>query len=297
MSVIVRRRTRVSQSSHCPVAKLLSIARPCLYPGIRVSPSSGRKSGGQHAFTVLHNRITPSGRNVSVTTQLADEGEQRQVHGDDHATHDEAEKNDHDGFESSQQVFHGGVDFFFVEISDFLKHGVHGTRLFADGNHLRNHTRKHFGFFQRLGERLAFLDRSSHLLQAALDDGLPASLGGHVQTLKDVHAAGDQRTEGSGKSGHGDFSHQQAQNRELQDDGIEDKAALRSSVPDLQSQDNTGKSDQDKQTKNTADEIAHGDDDFCGQGQVHAKAREQGGENRNDLPEQQGDNARGNAQA
>src|SRR5712692_8814245 len=37
MSVIVSRRTRVNHSSHSLVAKLLSIVRPRLHPGIRAS--------------------------------------------------------------------------------------------------------------------------------------------------------------------------------------------------------------------------------------------------------------------
>ncbi len=48
MSVIVSRRTRVNQSSHSRVAKLLSIAGPRLHAGIRASPKSRqelRKTG------------------------------------------------------------------------------------------------------------------------------------------------------------------------------------------------------------------------------------------------------------
>jgi hypothetical protein len=66
MSVIVRRRTRVNHSSHSLVAKLLSIERPGLYPGI---PEPGQEMWRtESVFSVLHNRITPSGRNQLVIT-------------------------------------------------------------------------------------------------------------------------------------------------------------------------------------------------------------------------------------
>src|SRR5256885_12825600 len=125
ISVIVSRRTRVNHSSHSLVAKLLSIARPRLRPGIRASPSPGRNSRRRRK---TRPRKEDHAERTEVRlvhrAQLANEREQWQVHGNDHAADYHAETNDHDGLESGQQVFHRRVNFFFVEISDLLKHGV-----------------------------------------------------------------------------------------------------------------------------------------------------------------------------
>src|SRR5258708_9335651 len=235
----------------------------------------------------------PSGRRPRSVhrAQFADEREQRQVHRNDHAADHHAQKHDHDGLEGGQQVFHRRVNFFFIEIGDLLKHGIHRAGLLADGDHLRDHAREHFGFLQRFGERLAFFERSPHLLQSPFDDRVAGSPGSNIQAFKDRHAAGDQRAEGSRKPRHGNLSHQEAKNGKFQDDGIEHKAPLRSAVPDLHSKNSGTESDQDEQTKNTADEIAQSNDDFRGKRKIYAKAGKQSGENRHDFPEQQGDNA------
>src|SRR5256885_12693170 len=128
------------------------------HPGIPKSRQEKRKT--ERSFSVLRKEYSAERAKARLVhrAQLADEREQWQVHGYDHAADHHAEKYDHDGLESGQQVFHRRVNFFFVEISDLLKHGVHRARLFADSNHLCDHARKHFRFFQRLGERLAFLE-------------------------------------------------------------------------------------------------------------------------------------------
>src|SRR6266404_5768889 len=172
MRVIVSRRTRVSQSSHSLVAKLLSMACPRLCFGRRNPQVRAEKAEGKVSCNALRegdNAERTEARLVRAA-QLADQREQRQVHGNDHAADHHAEKNDHDGFESSQQVLHCRVHFFFIEIGDLLEHGVHGARLFADGNHLRHHAREDFGISQWFRERLAFLERFSYLLQSPLDD-------------------------------------------------------------------------------------------------------------------------------
>src|SRR5258706_6865813 len=70
---------------------------------------------------VLHFQTTI----VLVTAEFPDQREQRQVHGNDHAAHDDDQKNDHDGIESSQKVLHCHVYFVLVEIRNLLQHGVH----------------------------------------------------------------------------------------------------------------------------------------------------------------------------
>src|SRR5882724_126815 len=298
MRVIVRRRTRVSQSSHSLVAKLLSMACPCLCFGRRKPQVRAEKAEGKVSCDALREEDNAERTEARLVraAQLADQREQRQVHGNDHAADHHAEKNDHDGFESSQQVLHGSVHFLFVEIGDLLEHGVHGACLFADGNHLRHHTREDFGISQWFRERLAFLERFSYLLQRPLDDRVSSGPRGDVESFQDGYAAGDQRSERSSKPGHGDLSHQDAKDGKFEHDGVNNEAALLRAIPDFQSKEGGPESHEDQKAKNTTDEIAHPDDDFRGQRKINAKSREQRGENRHHFPEQQGDDTAGHGQ-
>ena len=122
-------------------------------------------------------------------TEFSNQREQRQVHGDDHAADHQAEEHDHDGFESCEQIFNSNVDFILIEISNLLQHGVHGTGLFADGDHLGHHAREDFRFLQRLSKGLAFLERLANLGKCSLDNRVTGSLGGNVETLEDRNAA------------------------------------------------------------------------------------------------------------
>src|SRR5258708_2678434 len=160
ISVIVSKRTRVNQSSHSLIVKLLSIARPRLVPASgHPQVQAGITEDGEK-LPVLRKEDSAERTEARLVhrAQLAEEREQRQVHGNDHSADDHAKKNDHDGLECGQQVFHRRVNFFFVEVSDLLQHGIHRASLFADGNHLCDHARKHFGFLQGLGKGLAFLE-------------------------------------------------------------------------------------------------------------------------------------------
>src|SRR6267143_2800456 len=234
MSVIVSRRTRVNQSSHSPVAKLLSIARPRLYPGIPKSKQAWRKAERKVAALREEDHAERTDARLVRAAQLADQGEERQVHGNDHAANDNTKENDHDRFKGCQEVLNCRVDLFFVKVRNLLEHRVHRTRLFADGDHLCDHARKYFGISQRLGERLTFFERFSHLLQSPFDDCVSSRLGGNVKTFEDGHTAGDQRTKGTCKPRHGNLSHQNAKDWQLKDDGIEYEAPLRSAIPGFQ---------------------------------------------------------------
>jgi len=127
------------------------------------------------------------------------------------------------GSRSGQQVFHRRVNFFFVEISDFLEHGVHRTRLFADGiicvtmpETLRN-----------LQGLVSDLPSSSDFLtfcKALSTTALPA-----VLAVMSRPQNGQRRWRStckrSRKPRHGNLSHQDAQDRKLQDDSIEHQSA------------------------------------------------------------------------
>ena len=128
-------------------------------------------------------------------------------------------------------------------------------------------------------------------MQGVFDDRVSGSLRRNVQAFEDGHAGGDQRSEGSGKAGDGDLAHQDTEHRQFQHYGVNGKRPC--GVPYQIFSPNTmaAKADNDQKTENAADEIAQADDDFGRQRQIDAQAREQRGENRNDFPQQQGDDA------
>src|SRR5271156_5363085 len=227
--------------------------------------------------------------------QFADQREQRQVHGNDDAADDHAQHDDHDGFHGGQQVFHGRVHFILVEVRDFLEHGVHRAGLFADADHLSDHAGKYAGVFQWIHEGAASFDGLARLGDGALDDGVAGSARGDVQTLEDGHAAGDQGAEGAREARDGDLSHQRADQRNLQDDGVNHHATLGCAVPGFQGENGAGKERGDEQAVDAADKVGHPDNDAGGQRQVHAQAVEELGEDRDDFPQQQDDHAAGDA--
>src|SRR6266700_4123674 len=141
------------------------------------------------------------------------------------------------------------------------------------------------------GNTSASFERLSHLLQSLLDHRITGGLGGDVETLENGHAAGDQRAERSRKTRHGNLSHQNANDRQLQDNGVEYEPALPRAIPDLQAKECAHNGHEEEKTKNAANEIAHGYDDFRRQRQIHAEASKQSCENRHHFPEQQSDDA------
>ena len=64
-----------------------------------------------------------------------------------------------------------------------------------------------------------------------------------------------------------------------------------SAIPHLQAKECAHNGHKEEKTKNAADEIAHGYDDFRRQRQIHAEASKQSCENRHHFPEQQCDDA------
>src|SRR5579872_2356717 len=84
---------------------------------------------------------------ILLTRHLCDHREQRQVQRDHDAAYHDAEDADHDRLHQGEQVLGGSVHFVFVEIGDFLEHGIHGACGLAHADHLGHH----------VGEDSAFL--------------------------------------------------------------------------------------------------------------------------------------------
>ena len=123
----------------------------------------------------------------------------------------------------------------------------------------------------------------------SFDYRVAGSARGDVQAFENGHAAGDQGAERAGEARDGDLAQQHANERQLQQDMIDGVAALRRSVPELQGDADADEEHENQEAVDAADEIAQPDDDAGGKRQVDAEAVEQRGENRDDLPKQQGD--------
>src|SRR5271156_36452 len=236
-----------------------------------------------------------SAARVLVACQFADQREQRQVHGYDDAADDHAQDDDHDGLHGGEQVFHGRVHLIFVEVRDFLEHRVHGAGLFADADHLGDHAGEHTGVLQRINERATGFDGFAGLADGTFDDRVTRGARGDVQTFENGYAAGDQGAQGAREARDGDLSHERADQRNLQNDGVNRHATLGCAVPGFQSEQAADKECGDDQAVDAADEFAHHDHDARGKGQVHTQAVEKLGEDRDDLPQQQDDDAAGDA--
>src|SRR5580658_4090178 len=308
--VMARKRTRPSHESHSLTSGVdfisdfspryerapLCVASP-KPAALRKLPSASSISTGRRPTKERRlDAHAASAARVLVACQFADQREQGQVHGNDDAADDHAQDDDHDGLHGSQQVFHGRVDFVFVEVGDFLEHSVHRAGLFADADHLGDHAGKYAGVLQRIDERASSFDGFAGLGDGALDDRVARGARGDVQTFQDGHAAGDQGAERPGEAGDGDFSHERTDQRNLQDYRVNRHAALRSAIPGLQGEHGAGEEQGDDEAVDAANEIAQHDDDARGQRQVDAQTVEELGENRHDLPQQQDDDAASDAQ-
>src|SRR5579862_9929074 len=223
--------------------------------------------------------------------QLANQREQRQVHRNNDAADDDSQEHDHRGFEGGQQVLDCRIDFFFVEIGYLLQHGVHGSGLLADADHLRHHARKHFRFLQRVGQVLASLHGPAHVHQRFFDDGVARCPAGDIQAFQDRHTRGDQRTQSASETSHSNFSQQYAYEWQFQQRCVYRVPSDRRSVPNLQADGNSSKGYHNQQTEDAANEVAHRDDDARGQRQIYAQAQKQSREDRDDLPQEQSDHA------
>src|SRR5579859_3243852 len=136
--VMTRNRTRPSQLSQSLVFCVRSIPDPFLatIPTRNRTPICTQQNKPTRGFPLQRaagSRHCPKPGTVLVgersslaaVGQLADQREQRQVHRYDHSADHNSQEYDHDRLEQCQQIFHGSVDFSFVEVGNLLQHGVH----------------------------------------------------------------------------------------------------------------------------------------------------------------------------
>src|SRR5258708_15005905 len=103
--------------------------------------------------------ISSAVRRRSLSRQLCDHREHRQIEGNYDSTDHDSEEPNQNRFHKGQQVFGGGIHFIFIEVSDFLEHRVHGASGFAHADHLGDHVGKHAAFAQRIDNGPPFFHR------------------------------------------------------------------------------------------------------------------------------------------
>src|ERR671916_2030239 len=84
--------------------------------------------------------------------------EHRQVHGDDDATDDAADDDDHERLYDRGERLDRGVDLRLVEVRYLAEHTVYVPGLLADGNHAGDHQREDRLALQGLVDRDALPD-------------------------------------------------------------------------------------------------------------------------------------------
>src|SRR3954466_554457 len=223
-----------------------------------------------------------------------DHVEDRQVHGDDHTSDDDAEENDHDRLKQREQVADRRVDFFIVEVGNLGQHFVQTTGLLTDRDHRDNHRREDFGLLKRLGDGITARDRRARLHDRVLNDAVAGSLRGDLESFENADAGADQRSQRTGEARHRGLTKHVAEDGHLQHQPVDDELAVRRRVvlPEEVRTDDDYRTDCPPVT---LEEAGGADDDSGRQRKGESDRREHVLEHRNDENEQHHDGDRRDA--
>src|SRR5690554_2330979 len=108
---------------------------------------------------------------------IAGHREDRQVHGDDHAADDNAQKDHHQRLEHRGEVVDGDVDLFFIEVGNFCEHDVEGTGRLTHADHLNDHGWEDAGLHEWIDHILALADALAHIHDGLLDGHIAENIG------------------------------------------------------------------------------------------------------------------------
>ncbi len=146
----------------------------------------------------VHDDIHPIGAGVAVPvvpfhlTSLCNQFlnlENRQEHAEHDSYNHHAHDANHEWLNQRGQTFDGCLDLLVVEVGYFLQEVFHGTCALTDGDHPRNHWRKHPGSGQRLGQGVALSDGflcphdrvGNHTVAGGPGDNLKSAQYGHAR--------------------------------------------------------------------------------------------------------------------
>ena len=229
------------------------------------SRSRPRDPDGAQAPGATQKRNQTATASSVRTAELADEREERQIHRNHNSANHPAKKDDHYGFESREQVFDCGVHLIFIEVRNFLQHGIHRARLLADSDHLRDHAGKDVGLAERIGQVASGFERLANVAERFLDDRVPRRAPRNVQTFENRDAGGDQSSQRAGEPGNSDLAKQDPNQGNPEQRGINGVSAAVSTVPNLQADARADNREENQESEDAADKIAEPDDDAGGQ--------------------------------
>src|SRR5882672_7626575 len=227
-----------------------AIARPSA--SARMTPSPGMRPGEINGPSASNTTATPSRAQANprsgpptlngFTTSLhyGDQTEDRQVHRDHEAADHHAKEDDHDGFQQRRERGDRGVDLVVVEVGDLREHLVEGAGVFTDADHVHDHRRKDGAALERLGQGAARGDGGAGLHDGALDDAVAGRAGRDEKPLEDGNARRDERAERPREPGDRDLADQHADDRHLQQEGVDHVTALVGVVVALDPVDDAG---------------------------------------------------------
>src|SRR5919107_2966226 len=131
--------------------------------------------------------------------------EHRHVHGDDDATDDAADDNDHERLYDRGERLDRGVDLRLVEVGYLAQHTVHIPRLLTHGYHACDHRREDGLALKLFVDRYSIPDGVPTLQEGALHNPVARGGGRNLQGLQDGHARRAQSAQGAGEAGEGDL--------------------------------------------------------------------------------------------
>ena len=125
------------------------------------------------------------------TCQFSDEAKYGQVHGNNNATNNPAEKYYHQRLDQGEKIGDGGIRLFLVKVGHFLKHLIQFTRLFSYTHHLDHHGRELSALLQGFNKRISFLNSLSGVQQSILNHQVSRRTSRNVEGFKDGNTAGE----------------------------------------------------------------------------------------------------------
>jgi hypothetical protein len=181
------------------------------------------------------------------------------------------------GSSSAVEGAHRRVHLVVVEVGDLGQHGVQRSRLLTHGDHLDDHGGEHSGGPKRLGQRLAGGHRGPALHHRSFDHAIAGGARGDPEAFEDGHAGRDEGAQGTREAGHRDLADQGPDDGQLEEQGVDGRAAFFRPVVGAEGKDAPNDSRKDEQDI-ASHEVGEPDHDLGGKRQLGPQVLEHLGE-------------------
>src|ERR1017187_10293650 len=218
----------------------------------------------------------------------------REQHAENQGADQDAHHQDDDGLEDGGEAPDGGAGIGFVNLGHAGKHLVEAAGFFAHGEQVGGEGRKNSGLAHGSGDAFAAFDAEGDAGQGAGDGLVVECGGGDAERLDERHRVADQGSHGAGEAGGFGLEERIAQQGELEARAVPPEAASDGAgvdPPDNQaSYQNAG-----AQPPPGGHEVAHVEQHFGWQGDLHGGIAEDAGEARDHEGEQEHDGSEAHA--